>query len=72
VFTQWRIIFNVSGAPYPWRTEGGCAADTMCGARNWVRHRYNVTFQNFIKFWWEIFAWILYMLIENLQGFKTF
>jgi hypothetical protein len=20
----------------------------------------------------EIFAWILYMLIENLQGFKTF
>jgi hypothetical protein len=31
-----------------------------------------VTTQNFIKFWGEIFVFILLVLIENSQGFKTF
>jgi hypothetical protein len=31
-----------------------------------------VTSQDFIKFWGNFFAFVLYVLIENLQGFKTF
>jgi hypothetical protein len=29
-----------------------------------------VTSQDFIKFWGKFFAFVLYLLIENLQGFK--
>jgi hypothetical protein len=32
----------------------------------------NVTSQDFIKFWGEIFSFYFDVLIENLQGFKTF
>jgi hypothetical protein len=35
----------------------------------WVDY---VTSQDFIKFWGKFFAFILYVLIENSQGFKTF
>jgi hypothetical protein len=31
-----------------------------------------VTTQDFIKFWGKIFVFILLVLIENSQGFKTF
>jgi hypothetical protein len=31
-----------------------------------------VTTQDFIKFWGKIFAFILYVLIGNSQGFNTF
>jgi hypothetical protein len=31
-----------------------------------------VTTQDFIKFWGKFFVFILLVLIENLQGFKTF
>jgi hypothetical protein len=31
-----------------------------------------VTSQDFIKFWGKFFAFVLLMLIENPQGFKTF
>jgi hypothetical protein len=31
-----------------------------------------VTTQDFINFWGKIFVFILLVLIENLQGFKTF
>jgi hypothetical protein len=31
-----------------------------------------VTTQDFIKFWGKIFVFILLVLIENPQGFKTF
>jgi hypothetical protein len=31
-----------------------------------------VTTQDFVKFWGKIFVFILLVLIENLQGFKTF
>jgi hypothetical protein len=30
-----------------------------------------VTSQDFIKFWGKIFAFILYVMIENSQRFKT-
>jgi hypothetical protein len=33
---------------------------------------YRVTSQDFIKFWGKIFIFILLVLIENSQGFKTF
>jgi hypothetical protein len=32
----------------------------------------HVTTQDFIKFWGKIFVFILLVLIENFQGFKTF
>jgi hypothetical protein len=32
----------------------------------------SVTSQDFIKFWRNFFAFILHVLIENSQGFKTF
>jgi hypothetical protein len=31
-----------------------------------------VTSQDFIKFWGKFFAFVLYVLIENSQGFKLF
>jgi hypothetical protein len=34
--------------------------------------RFCVTTQDFIKFWGKIFVFILLVLIENSQGFKTF
>jgi hypothetical protein len=34
---------------------------------NWT----GVTTQDFIKFWGKIFVFILLVLIENSQGFKT-
>jgi hypothetical protein len=37
--------------------------------RLWSR---DVTTQDFIKFWGKIFVFILLVLIENSQGFKTF
>jgi hypothetical protein len=36
------------------------------------RHPCVVTTQDFIKFWGKIFIFILLVLIENSQGFKTF
>jgi hypothetical protein len=32
----------------------------------------SVTSQDFIKFWGKFFAFVLLVLIENSQGFKTF
>jgi hypothetical protein len=36
------------------------------------REPHSVTTQDFIKFWGKIFVFILLVLIENSQGFKTF
>jgi hypothetical protein len=39
---------------------------------NPLRKNIIVTTQDFIKFWGKIFVFILLVLIENSQGFKTF
>jgi hypothetical protein len=36
------------------------------------QQRLFVTSQDFIKFWGNFFAFVLYVLIEFSQGFKTF
>jgi hypothetical protein len=42
----------------------------------WLHHSLDlqlpVTTQDFINFWGKIFVFILLVLIENSQGFKTF
>jgi hypothetical protein len=40
-------------------------------ANNELEHA-DVTSQNFIKFWGKLFAFILYVLNGNSQGFKNF
>jgi hypothetical protein len=42
-----------------------CAGSAMLLAED-------VTSQDFIKFWGEIFAFVLLEMIGNSQGFKTF
>jgi hypothetical protein len=46
-----------------WHGPGPGRTGLVCGA---------VTTQDFIKFWGKIFIFILLVLIENSQGFKTF
>jgi hypothetical protein len=59
---------------------GSDAATAMArhvpGHRDWgaplQRRLVSVTSQDFIKFWGIFFAFVLLVLIENSQGFKTF
>jgi hypothetical protein len=53
----------------PWMGVGD--APSECGNRLSLCV-VNVTTQNFINFWGKIFVFILLVLIENSQGFKTF